>query len=55
MVDKLGLPPNELEDWCRALKQALGCGGITLQRDNLRTHACRKRAEFACIGADVRS
>jgi translation initiation factor 1 len=27
VVDKLGLSPAELEDWCRALKQALGCGG----------------------------
>lgn len=27
VVDKLGLPPKELERWCRELKQALGCGG----------------------------
>jgi translation initiation factor 1 len=27
VVEKLGLPPAELETWCRALKQALGCGG----------------------------
>jgi translation initiation factor 1 len=39
VVDKLGLRPAELEDWCRALKQALGCGGavdgelIVLQGD----------------------
>lgn len=42
VVDKLGLKPAALEDWCRALKQALGCGGavdgelIVLQGD-LRT------------------
>jgi translation initiation factor 1 len=42
VVDKLGLKPAELEDWCRDLKQALGCGGavdgelIVLQGD-LRT------------------
>ena len=42
VVDHLGLPARELEDWCRALKQALGCGGsvenntIVLQGD-LRT------------------
>lgn len=39
VVDKLGLKPAVLEDWCRALKQALGCGGavdgelIVLQGD----------------------
>jgi translation initiation factor 1 len=27
VVDKLALPPAELEKWCRELKQALGCGG----------------------------
>ena len=39
IVEKLGLKPAELEDWCKALKQALGCGGavetdaIVLQGD----------------------
>src|SRR4051812_26001579 len=39
VVDKLGLAPDELEAWCRDLKQALGCGGavdgelIVLQGD----------------------
>lgn len=39
VVDKLALPPAELERWCRDLKQALGCGGavdgdlIVLQGD----------------------
>nr|HEX4315517.1 translation initiation factor [Kofleriaceae bacterium] len=39
VVDKLGLPAAQLEDWCRELKQALGCGGsvdgdvIVLQGD----------------------
>jgi translation initiation factor 1 len=42
VVEKLGLPPVELENWCRELKQSLGCGGavdgefIVLQGD-LRT------------------
>ena len=42
VVEKLGLSAGELETWCRALKQALGCGGsvdgeaIVLQGD-LRT------------------
>ena len=42
VVEKLGLHEKELESWCRALKQALGCGGavdgeaIVLQGD-LRT------------------
>jgi translation initiation factor 1 len=39
VIEKLGLPPKELERWCRDLKQALGCGGsiegdtIVLQGD----------------------
>ena len=39
VIEKLGLPPDELETWCRDLKQALGCGGsvngdsIVLQGD----------------------
>jgi translation initiation factor 1 len=42
VVEKLGLAPKELEQWCRDLKQACGCGGtveddaIVLQGD-LRT------------------
>jgi len=42
VVEKLGLPPDELATWCRELKSALGCGGavegdaIMLQGD-LRT------------------
>ena len=28
IVEKLGLPEAELELWCKALKQALGCGGF---------------------------
>jgi translation initiation factor 1 len=39
VIDKLGLRAAELEAWCRALKQTLGCGGavdgelIVLQGD----------------------
>ena len=39
VVEKLGLPADELASWCRELKQALGCGGsvdgdaIVLQGD----------------------
>jgi translation initiation factor 1 len=39
VVEKLGLPADELARWCRDLKQALGCGGavehdaIVLQGD----------------------
>lgn len=39
IVEKLGLKPVELEQWCKDLKQALGCGGavegdtIVLQGD----------------------
>ncbi len=28
VVEKLGLRPAELEQWCKELKQALGCGGV---------------------------
>lgn len=34
LVEKLGLDPAALEAWCRALKQALGCGG-TVEGDAL--------------------
>jgi translation initiation factor 1 len=27
LVEKLGLPDDELERWCKDLKTALGCGG----------------------------
>ncbi|MBP9086524.1 MAG: translation initiation factor [Kofleriaceae bacterium] len=27
-IEKLELAPKALEDWCKALKQALGCGGV---------------------------
>jgi translation initiation factor 1 len=39
VVEKLALPPAELESWCKQLKQTLGCGGsvetdmIVLQGD----------------------
>ncbi|MBA3818319.1 MAG: translation initiation factor [Deltaproteobacteria bacterium] len=28
VVDKLGLPAKDLEQWFQDLKQALGCGGV---------------------------
>lgn len=27
VIEQLGLPPAELETWCKALKNQLGCGG----------------------------
>lgn len=42
VIEKLGLKPKDLEQWCKELKQAMGCGGsvegdtIMLQGD-LRT------------------
>lgn len=39
VIEKLDLPAKQLEQWCRELKQALGCGGtvegntIVLQGD----------------------
>jgi len=32
VVEKLGLQTNELESWCKQLKQTLGCGG-TVEAD----------------------
>ncbi len=28
VIEKLGLPPKQLEQWCKELKQELGCGGV---------------------------
>lgn len=28
VIDHLGLPPDELSHWLKALKSALGCGGV---------------------------
>jgi translation initiation factor 1 len=55
IVDKLALPPAELERWCRELKQSLGCGGtvedgaIVLQGD------FRKRLPDALTALGVRA
>jgi translation initiation factor 1 len=27
VIEKLALPPSQLETWCKQLKQQLGCGG----------------------------
>src|SRR5579863_7223321 len=32
VIEKLALPPEELEQWCRELKQACGCGGSVEDR-----------------------
>ena len=54
IVEKLGLPEAELEEWCKALKQSLGCGGavdgdvIVLQGD------LRPRIEAILIARGVR-
>jgi translation initiation factor 1 len=54
IIEKLELRPAELEVWCRALKQALGCGGavdgdtIVLQGD------LRKRVEPLLVARGVR-
>lgn len=34
VVEKLGLEQVELEQWCKELKQALGCGG-TVEADKI--------------------
>jgi translation initiation factor 1 len=28
VIEKLNLPAKQLEQWCRELKQTLGCGGV---------------------------
>jgi translation initiation factor 1 len=34
IVEKLALPPAELESWCRDFRRALGCGG-TVEDDTI--------------------
>jgi translation initiation factor 1 len=34
VIEKLELPAKELEQWCKELKQALGCGG-TVEHDTI--------------------
>jgi translation initiation factor 1 len=34
VVEQLGLPPAQLERWCKELKQSLGCGGA-LEEDSI--------------------
>lgn len=34
IVEKLGLPPAQLEQWCRELKRTLGCGGTVDTADD---------------------
>jgi translation initiation factor 1 len=54
VIEKLGLGAAELEAWCKALKQALGCGGavdgdgIVLQGDQ------RTRLEALLVARGVR-
>jgi translation initiation factor 1 len=54
LVEHLGLPPAELEAWCKALKSGLGCGGhvdgdaIVLQGD------LRRRLEPVLLARGVR-
>jgi translation initiation factor 1 len=59
VVEKLGLTPNALEQWCSDLKQALGCGGtveadaIVLQgdlRDRIRPVLEKKGVAKVTIG-----
>jgi len=53
VIDKLELRPTELEEWCRELKKALGCGGavedgtIVLQGD------LRQRVEAVLLARGV--
>ncbi|HTL34195.1 MAG TPA: translation initiation factor [Kofleriaceae bacterium] len=53
VIEKLDLKPAELEQWCKELKQALGCGGsveesvIVLQGD------LRKRAHDLLVKKGV--
>src|SRR5262245_54768821 len=54
VIEKLDLPKPQLEQWCRELKQALGCGGsveddtIVLQGD------LRSRLEAVLTARGVR-
>ncbi len=60
-IEKLGLPPAELERWCSELKRELGCGGVVeddaiiLQGDlRPRLHAIlTRRGVGNVVGTDV--
>jgi translation initiation factor 1 len=53
-IEKLGLPSNELERWCKQLKQTLGCGG-TVEGDTIILQGdFRKRLPEVLTGMGVR-
>jgi len=55
VVDKLGLPSSELEQWCRDLKQTLGCGGTVEESAIVLQGDFRKRLPDVLTKMGVRS
>lgn len=53
VVEKLELPPAELERWCRELKQSLGCGGAIEDRSIVLQGDQRSRLPALLTGRGV--
>lgn len=54
VVEQLGLPTRELEQWLKALKQALGCGGSMEGSDLVLQGDQRQRLPTLLAGRGVR-
>ena len=50
VIEKLGLPPDELAAWCRELKQTLGCGG-SVDGDSIVLQGDLRQRLVAVLGA----
>ncbi len=54
VVEKLELPPDELERWCKDLKAALGCGGVVDGETIVLQGDLRRRIEPVLTARGVR-
>ena len=54
IVEKLGLPPAELEKWTKELKQALGTGGVVDGETIVLQGDVRSRVEALLVARGVR-
>ncbi len=54
IVEKLALPPAELERWCKELKASLGCGGVVDGDSIVLQGDLRPRLEKVLLARGVR-
>ncbi|MBZ0237651.1 MAG: hypothetical protein K8M05_35375, partial [Deltaproteobacteria bacterium] len=54
IVEKLELPPKELEAWCKAAKAAMGCGGVVEDGAIILQGDLRRRLEAWLTARGVR-